>query len=138
MAALARELNGAILVGHSQSSGFPTQAALKDPTGIKGIVQLETGCFSNLTQDQVATLAKIPMLVMVGDHFSTSQPTPDCATEMAQINGAGGDFTFVALPSLGLHGNSHMFMQDRNNLTVAEIILSWIDQHVERRMPNGH
>ena len=137
MAALARELNGAILVGHSQSSGFPTQAALKNPTGIKGIVQLETGCFSNLTQDQVATLAKIPMLVMVGDHFSTPQPTPECAREMAQINGAGGDFTFVTLPSLGMHGNSHMFMQDRNNLTVADVILSWIDQHVGRHIPNG-
>jgi hypothetical protein len=31
MAALARDLGGAILVGHSQSSGFPTQAALEDP-----------------------------------------------------------------------------------------------------------
>ena len=43
LAALARDLDGAILVGHSQSSGFPTQAVLKKQSGIKGIIQLEQG-----------------------------------------------------------------------------------------------
>ena len=36
--------------------------------------------------------------------------------EMEAVNKAGGDMTFIALPSLGMKGNSHMFMQDRNNL----------------------
>jgi len=35
MAVLARKLGGAILVGHSQSSSFPTKAALQDPTGVE-------------------------------------------------------------------------------------------------------
>jgi hypothetical protein len=131
MATLARDLDGAILVGHSQSSGFPTQAVLKGLTGIRGIIQLETGCFSNLTGDEIATLAKVPILVVVGDHFSTPQPSPACATEIQQVNGAGGDMTFIALPSVGLHGNSHMFMQDKNNLQVADVIIRWIDEHVE-------
>jgi len=131
MATLAQDLEGAILVGHSQSSGFPTQAVLKGLPGIRGIIQLETGCFSNLTADQIATMAKVPILVVVGDHFSTPQPSPACVTEMQQINGAGGDMTFIALPSVRLHGNSHMFMQDRNNLAVADVIMNWIDQHVE-------
>jgi len=131
MATLARDLDGAILVGHSQSSGFPTQAVLKGLPGIRGIIQLETGCFSNLTGDEIATLAKVPILVVVGDHFSTPQPSPACATEMQQINAAGGDMAFIALPSVGLHGNSHMFMQDKNNLQVADVIIRWIDEHVE-------
>lgn len=138
MASLARDLGGAVLVGHSQSSGFPTKAALKDPTGVRGIVQLETGCFANLNAAQIQVLAKIPMLVIVGDHFAAPQPTPDCVTEMQQINAAGGDMTFIALPSVGMHGNSHMFMQDKNNLQIADLILDWVDKHVERRRHGGH
>jgi pimeloyl-ACP methyl ester carboxylesterase len=133
MAALARDLGGAVLVGHSQSSGFPTQAALKDPSGVRGIIQLETGCFANLTVDEVAILAKIPILIVVGDHFSTPQPPSACTTELQQVNAAGGDMTFIALPTLGLIGNSHMFMQDKNNLEVANVIEDWIRRHVERR-----
>ena len=130
MAELARDLNGAILVGHSQSSVFPTQAVLKGLPGIRGIIQLETGCLSNLTADEIATIAKVPMLVVVGDHFAAPQPPSNCVTEMNRINAAGGDMSFIALPSVGLHGNSHMFMQDRNNLQVADIIIQRIEDHV--------
>jgi hypothetical protein len=37
------------------------------------------------------------------------------------------------LPKLGIRGNSHMLMQDRNNLQLADLILSWIDGHVEKK-----
>ena len=56
MAALANKLGGAILVAHSESANFPTRAALQAASGcypwtsasackVKGIIQLETGCF---------------------------------------------------------------------------------------------
>ena len=32
---------------------------------------------------------------------------------------------------MGIKGNSHMLMQDRNNLQLADLILTWIDGHVE-------
>ena len=51
-------------------------------------------------------------------------------TEMQQINGAGGDMTFISLPAIGIHGNSHMMMLDHNNLQVADVIVEWIDRHV--------
>ena len=133
MATLARDLDGAVLIGHSQSSGFPTQAALKDPTSVRGIIGLETGCFANLTSSQIAILARIPILIMVGDHYTTPQPSPACVTEMQQINAAGGDMTFISLPAHGVFGNSHMFMQDRNNLEIADVIQNWIRQHVEQK-----
>jgi hypothetical protein len=131
-AELASELGGAILVGHSQSSGFPTQAVLKKKGGIKGIIQLETGCFGNLDPDQIKTLAAVPILVVVGDHFGV-QPGPDCVKEMDQLKAAGGDMTFISLPDAGMKGNSHMFMQDRNNLEVADLIMKWVDEHVEKK-----
>jgi hypothetical protein len=132
MAQLANDLSGAILMGHSQSSGYPTMAALqKGSKGVRGIIQLETGCFGNLNSADIAILKNIPILVMVADHFSTPQPSPTCVTEMQQINGAGGDMTFISLPAIGIHGNSHMMMLDRNNLEVADVLIDWIDRHVK-------
>jgi len=29
----------------------------------------------------------------------------------------------ISLPHVGLHGNSHMMMQDRNNLQVADVLI---------------
>jgi len=37
------------------------------------------------------------------------------------------------LPQMGIKGNSHMLMQDKNNLRLADLILDWIDKHVEKR-----
>jgi len=50
-----------------------------------------------------------------------------------EVKGAGGDATMLHLPELGIFGNSHIFMQDKNNLQVADLILAWIDRHVEGR-----
>jgi hypothetical protein len=30
-------------------------------------------------------------------------------------------------------GNSHMIMQDKNHLQVADLILAWIDERISRR-----
>ena len=130
MAQLAKDLGGAILVGHSQSSSFPTRAALLDATGVRGIIQLETGCFGTLTPAHIDILKNIPILIMEGDHYPTARPVAPCPTEFAQLNAAGGDVTYIHLPDVGIFGNSHMFMQDNNNLEVADIIIQWIDQHV--------
>jgi hypothetical protein len=138
LAQLANDLGGAILVGHSQSAAFPTRAALRPGSkGVKGIIQLETGCFTNLTPANIQTLKSIPILIMVGDHFPTAQPPASCVTMQNQINGAGGDMTFIALPDLGIKGNSHMFMQDNNNLQVADIIIKWINQHVRKQVAHS-
>jgi hypothetical protein len=37
------------------------------------------------------------------------------------------------LPKMGIKGNSHMLMQDRNNLKLADLILAWLDSHVDKK-----
>jgi pimeloyl-ACP methyl ester carboxylesterase len=133
MAELAEALGGAILVGHSQSSSFPTRAALRNPGAVKGIIQLETGCFGNLTAAHIDILKNIPILIMEGDHYPTARPAAPCPTQFAQLEAAGGDLTYIHLPAIGIKGNSHMFMQDNNNLEIADIITQWIDQHVAKK-----
>jgi hypothetical protein len=138
LSGLAIKLKGAVLMGHSESGFFPEQTALINPNSIKAMITIETGCPA-LTAQQIGTLAKIPTLVVFGDHLGdvTSMPTmwkerfDGCAKFVQQINDAGGDATMMHLPKYGQFGNSHMLMQDKNSNQVADLILKWIDEHVE-------
>jgi len=142
MASLAVQLNGAVLMGHSESGFFPEQAALVNPAGVRGIVSIEMPCETTLKPEQISTLAKIPILVMFGDHLSDvpgrfAQIWPNsldsCNKFVKQVNDAAGDAQMMDLPKMGIKGNSHMLMQDKNNLQLADLILGWIDEHVERK-----
>ncbi|MET3663644.1 hypothetical protein [Caulobacter sp. 1776] len=139
---LASDLKGAVLISHSQSGPFPMDAALIDPKGITAIVALEPGaCRANYTDDQIAKLAKIPTLVVFGDNLTaptglgamTWQNRLDgCRAYAARIAAAGGRADIVATADRGIRGNSHMLMQDKNNLQIADILLKWIDERVGR------
>jgi pimeloyl-ACP methyl ester carboxylesterase len=140
MAALAVKLHGAVLVGHSESGFFPEQAALLDPTGVKGLVSIEMPCDTHLSAAQLATLARIPTVVMFGDHladvkgpFSWMDALTSCNTFVDQLKKAGGDATVMYLPAMGIKGNSHMLMQDKNSNQLADLLIAWIDGHVEGR-----
>ena len=148
MAELARELGGAVLMGHSESSSFPTRAALQPASGcypwttkeackVKAIVQLETGCFGNLTSAEITTLSHIPILIEYGDFSAVPQPAAPCPTQISQITAAGGDIKFAWLPALTknslykgspgpITGNEHMVMLDNNNQQIAQIIIDWL------------
>src|ERR1700733_1682964 len=135
MAALAVQLHGAVLIGHSESGFFPEQAALLDPSGIKANISIEMPC-PELSPAQISTLAKIPTLVIFGDHLSDvpgvwASAFEGCQKFVEQMKAAGSDAEMMHLPKLGIKGNSHMLMQDRNNLQIADLILAWIDKHVE-------
>jgi pimeloyl-ACP methyl ester carboxylesterase len=141
LAALARKAGGAIVMGHSESGFFPEQAALTNPDKIKGLISIEGQCTTTLSQSQLAVLARIPTLVIFGDHLTGSPGSAGlwqaafdgCKQFINQVNGKGGDATMLYLPDAGLLGNSHMLMQDKNNLVVADLILDWINGHVERK-----
>ena len=144
---LANELGGAILVGHSKSASYPTRAALQPASGcypfttaaackVKGIIQLETGCFANLTPAEITTLSHIPILIEFGDFSPVPQPAAPCPQEISQIKAAGGDIKFAWIPHLTrnslyrgspgpIMGNDHMIMDDNNNLQIADILIDW-------------
>ena len=98
-------------------------------------------CVTNFSAAQLATLAKIPTLVMFGDHLGDvtgggpanwAQSFASCKTFVDQLKKAGGDATMMHLPELGIKGNSHMLMQDRNSDQLADLVIAWIDRHVEK------
>jgi hypothetical protein len=54
------------------------------------------------------------------------------------VTAGGGDAQMMSLPAMGINGNSHMLMQDKNNLQLADLILAWIDSHVEKKAAQGN
>jgi pimeloyl-ACP methyl ester carboxylesterase len=141
---LASQLSGAVLMGHSQSGSFPLEAALLNPAVVKGLVLVEPGsCPARYTADQIATLAKVPILVVFGDHRDTVTGLPTlpswqeryqaCQVMIGRIKSAGGQAEMLAPPDRGIRGNSHMIMQDKNNLQIADLILQWIGAQARKK-----
>jgi hypothetical protein len=97
------------------------------------------GCrATQFTDPQIATLATIPILAVFGDHldvptgmfdFSWRTAYDDCKAFVARVNAAGGRAEMLNPPDQGIAGNSHMIMQDRNNLQIADLILAWLRRH---------
>ncbi len=139
---LAIQLGGAVIIGHSESGFFPENAALVSTKDIKGMVSIEPGgsCTTvnpetqPLTAAQIKTLARIPTLIIFGDNLNGGwlNSYANCQQYAAAITQAGGDITFIHLPDIGIKGNSHMMMLDKNNLQVADVIIQWIEKHVDK------
>jgi hypothetical protein len=83
------------------------------------------------------------MLVVFGDHRDNPTGLPTlptwqarfeaCQALIARLGSAGGRAEMLDPPARGIRGNSHMIMQDRNHLQIADLILQWIGEHVTRR-----
>jgi pimeloyl-ACP methyl ester carboxylesterase len=136
---LAQDLKGAVLMGHSQGGRYPFETALLDSRGIRALIAIEPpGCKSNeYTPEQIDRLARFPILVVFGDHLDTPQSVgpswlpffEDCKAFIARVNAAKGNARMLHPADAGIHGNSHMIMQDKNNLQIADLIMKWITQH---------
>jgi pimeloyl-ACP methyl ester carboxylesterase len=140
-AELAAELEKPVLMGHSQTGRLPVQAALEDPSKVGGMVLVEPGgCNAEGWSDEnIAAIAPIPMLVVFGDHLETDTHLPpmnwqsvleNCSAFVDRVNAAGGKARLLHTPEEGITGNTHLMMMDRNNLKIADLILKWIDDTV--------
>ena len=52
---------------------------------------------------------------------------------IGRVKAAGGDAQMLNPPDRGIRGNSHMIMQDRNHLQIADLILQWIGERAGKR-----
>jgi hypothetical protein len=114
---------------------------LLNPAVAKGLVLVEPGaCPANYTDEQIKTLAALPILVVFGDHRDTptgigSRPSwqlsfESCQALIGRLKTSGGQAQMLSPSESGVRGNSHMIMQDKNSLQIADLILRWIDDRV--------
>lgn len=131
---LAVKLRKTVLISHSQGGIYPFQAAAIQSQGIAGIVAIEPAECPSESGD-LAPYVKMPILVVFGDYVDQSARWAPrlkaCRAFVDAADKAGGKAELVLLPDQGIHGNTHMMMQDKNNLDVGDWILKWIRTHVE-------
>lgn len=130
---LAGMLDGTVLVSHSQSGIYPFQTAALSRAGIAGIVSIEPGACPAANGD-LAPYRGLPILVLFGDYVDLSPrwaPRLKACRDFVQaMNAADGKAELVVLPDMGIRGNSHMLMQDRNSLEIADWLVGWIGNNV--------
>jgi pimeloyl-ACP methyl ester carboxylesterase len=130
---LARKVGKAVLISHSQSGIYPFQTAMLDPRGISAIVSIEPGACPRPDID-MTPLKHIPSLILFGDYIELSpawkKRLEGCQMFVQSAVAAGVRIEIVQLPKVGIKGNSHMMMQDKNSLVVADWLNTWISRHV--------
>jgi len=72
-------------------------------------------------------LQKMPILVLTSE-ASYHAPYDHCTVKFLQQ--AGVKPSFVKLADLGIRGNSHVMMLEKNNREIAAVIARWLDQNL--------
>jgi pimeloyl-ACP methyl ester carboxylesterase len=126
--ALVDKVCPCVLLLHSQGGSFGLKVAEQRPDKIKAIVAVESA--SGGTMDKAAALKNVPILMVFGDNVDL-HPRWVAYRKLdleyaAAVRAAGGKVDVINLPDLGITGNSHMVMMDKNNGAVAEVIQHWL------------
>lgn len=94
-----------------------------------------------VSQDDFMKLTRIPIVLYYGDYIvnEASKLLGDenwrARFQMARhfvdaINRHGGKAELVELPKLGIKGNTHFLMQERNNAQLADLLNDWLCKNV--------
>jgi pimeloyl-ACP methyl ester carboxylesterase len=128
--ALVQRVCPCVIIVHSQGSAFAFEAARKAPDKIKALVAVEPSGALPASAD-LSPLKNVPMLFVWGDFFDFNptwkngvQPPLLRMTEALQKQ--GGVAEVMDLPKMGVKGNSHMIMMDKNSDQVAGLIQAWL------------
>ena len=76
---------------------------------------------------QLVKLKGIPIMLLHAE-ASFAMPTAHCGA--AFLKQAGVDNDFVKLADLGIHGNGHFMMLEKNSLQIAVVIADWLNKRV--------
>jgi hypothetical protein len=74
---------------------------------------------------KLANLLETPVLVLTSE-ASYHAPYDHCTVKY--LDQAGVKTTFIRLADIGIHGNSHVMMLEKNNQDIAAVIAKWLDQ----------
>lgn len=87
--------------------------------------------------DAFRKLTRIPIILYYGDYIrvgSQNAGEDKWGTELemarqfvAAVNRHGGDATLVHLPEVGIRGNSHFLMGEKNNRQLADMAAQWLE-----------
>ena len=74
---------------------------------------------------QLPSLQKLPILILTAE-ASYHAPYDHCTVRY--LEQAGVHPTWIKLADVGIHGNGHMMMLEKNNLEIAAVMSRWLDK----------
>ena len=77
---------------------------------------------------QLVNLKSVPVMVMASE-ASYHQMYDHCTAKY--LNQAGVKTEYIRLQDVGIHGNGHMVMIEKNNLDIAQVIDQWVVKNVK-------
>jgi pimeloyl-ACP methyl ester carboxylesterase len=117
-----------VLLFHSQAGGFGFTVAQSRPDKIKAIVAVEPAVAGD--KAKAGALKDVPVLMIFGDYVAQDARWPKMRAADIEfgdaVKAAGGNVELVNLPEVGIVGNSHMLMMDKNNGQIADLIQKWL------------
>jgi pimeloyl-ACP methyl ester carboxylesterase len=137
LAALLDKIGPAVVIVHSQSGVLGLDLVRKRANLVRGLITVEGGCDKFSADDAKSFFTRVPVLSLWGDNSVGAKDTVNgderrngCLAAVNAIKAAGGRASLLMLPDMGIKGNSHMMMMDKNNLQLADILLKWITDNV--------
>ena len=129
--ALVQKVCPCIIVVHSQGGNFGFTAALNAPDKVKALIAIEPSGAPDPGEGRRREAEGRAAPHRVGRLSSTSTR---CGRSIAAnpikwaqaIAAAGGKADTFDLPKMGIKGNTHMLMMDKNSDDVAKLVGEWI------------
>ncbi len=137
---LVTKLEAAVVFGHSFRGSLPNTVAraLQTPEGnpVKATVNID-GCpgagATSASDAELATLKDVAMLGVIGDNDEDrTNGGETCQDFIDRFATQGGFAEVIYPPDLGIDGNTHLMMMDKNNLQIADLIIEWIAEHADK------
>jgi len=86
-------------------------------------------CWVQPTPARELTQLKGKPILIVSSHASYHVPYDHCTAKF--LSDAGVQNTYVRLPDIGIKGNGHMMMLEKNNLEIAKYLTTWVSEHIQ-------
>jgi len=117
-----------VVLIHSQSGQFGQKVAQARPDKVKALVMVEPAGLGD--PKLVERLKDVPMLALYGDYIEQDSRWPKIRANqisfLERVRAGGGRYDVIDLPKIGIRGNSHMILMDRNSDQVAGVIQGWL------------
>jgi pimeloyl-ACP methyl ester carboxylesterase len=116
-----------IVLTWSQSGRFGVRAAVQRPNLVKALILLEpaavsaAGVMTGVSQADLDSISHIPILLQAGDF-----DPPRITRQRNFCTNIGDNCTLLELTELGIFGNGHVVMVEKNNQQVADLIIDWL------------
>jgi pimeloyl-ACP methyl ester carboxylesterase len=134
VAALLDKIGPSIVLGHSQGGTMAMRIAATRPNLVKAVVAIEPALSCVIEPTDLPSFKNIALLSVFGDYTNQYPAWVDwsngCKASVARVREVGGQAENIMLPEIGITGNTHMLMMERNSDSIADVVIAWLSKKV--------